>query len=89
MSITQSPETFSTALPVTATKPAPERHLEPEQTQDAPLSPRGLRLVYAGLAAFVGLWGAAIYTFGLPGLFIPALALVPVMVCALVLIARP
>ena len=40
--------------------------------------------IYFALIAFVSLWGISTLTFGLPGLYLPALALVPV--CFIVLI---
>lgn len=43
-------------------------------------------ILYAVLA-FVSLWGCAILIFGLPGLYIPALALVPVIWIVLIAMA--
>ena len=42
------------------------------------------------LAVLVALlaWGLAIFTWGVPGLYIPALAMVPVMYGILILISR-
>jgi hypothetical protein len=42
------------------------------------------------LAVLVALlaWGLAIFTWGVPGLYIPALAMVPVMYVILILISR-
>ncbi|MCG7494360.1 hypothetical protein [Thalassobius sp. Cn5-15] len=34
------------------------------------------------------LWGLSIYTFGVPGLYIPALAAVPVVYIMLIIISR-
>lgn len=42
---------------------------------------------YALLAGFSG-WGCLILLFGLPGLYLPALAFVPVMWLVLILISR-
>ncbi len=39
-------------------------------------------------AAIVSMWGCSILLFGLPGLYIPALMMVPVMFLILVLISR-
>ncbi|MGH1356904.1 MAG: hypothetical protein ACRBBS_17790 [Thalassovita sp.] len=36
----------------------------------------------------VAAWGASVYFFGIPGLYIPALALVPVMYLMLIVISR-
>lgn len=44
-------------------------------------------LSYA-IAAFVCLWGCSVMLFGIPGLYIPALCLVPVMFTLLILISR-
>ena len=48
---------------------------------------KGEENLYYGLALILSLWGIAILTFGVPGLYIPALAMVPVMVATLVAIA--
>ncbi len=40
------------------------------------------------VAAIVGMWGCSIMLFGLPGLYLPALAMVPVMFLILLLISR-
>ena len=42
--------------------------------------------LWAAIIVFVSLWGCAILTFGLPGLYIPALMLVPVIWFVLLLI---
>ena len=44
--------------------------------------------VWAGIALLVALWGTSIVLFGIPGLYMPAVALVPVIYLALVLISR-
>ncbi|GAA6179902.1 hypothetical protein NBRC116594_13400 [Shimia sp. NS0008-38b] len=44
--------------------------------------------VWIAIAALVTLWGTSIALFGVPGLYIPAVALVPVIFLALVLISR-
>lgn len=43
--------------------------------------------VYA-LATFVCAWGCSILLFGVPGLYLPAVALVPVIFLLLILISR-
>ena len=48
---------------------------------------KGEENLYYGLALILSLWGIAILTFGVPGLYIPELAMVPVMVATLVAIA--
>lgn len=40
------------------------------------------------IAAFVCLWGCLVMLFGIPGLYIPALCLVPVMFILLIAISR-
>lgn len=40
------------------------------------------------LVLVLSLWGIAFVTFGLPGLYLPALALVPVMFILLVMLTR-
>ena len=42
--------------------------------------------VWFALIGFVSLWLSSALTFGLPGLYLPALALVPVMFVVLILI---
>ncbi len=44
--------------------------------------------VWAGIALLVALWGTSIVMFGVPGLYLPAVALVPVVYVALILISR-
>ncbi|MDK3017938.1 hypothetical protein [Pseudodonghicola flavimaris] len=44
--------------------------------------------IFVAVAIFLALWGTSIFLFGVPGLYIPALALVPVMYIILVLISR-
>lgn len=43
--------------------------------------------VYSAIA-LVPLWGASIFLFGLPGLYMPAVAMVPVMFLILLRISR-
>lgn len=43
---------------------------------------------YFGIAALVCIWGCSILLFGVPGLYIPAVAAVPVMFLLLTLIAK-
>ncbi|WP_171207705.1 MULTISPECIES: hypothetical protein [unclassified Ruegeria] len=44
--------------------------------------------LYYTAAAIFSMWGCSILLFGLPGLYIPALLMVPVMFLILVLISR-
>lgn len=44
-------------------------------------------ILLATLLALVA-WGASVFFFGVPGLYIPALALVPVMYVLLIIISR-
>ena len=48
---------------------------------------KGEENLYYGLVLILSLWGNAILIFGLPGLYIPALAMVPLIVATLVAIA--
>ncbi len=48
----------------------------------------GLVWTYAVLALVVALWGTSVVLFGIPGLYIPAVALVPVIFAGLLLISR-
>lgn len=47
---------------------------------------KGEENLYYGAAGLVSAWGIAILTFGYPGLIIPALLLVPIIVFALIVI---
>lgn len=49
-------------------------------------SPDGIILLITLLAVVA--WGASIFFFGIPGLYIPALAMVPVMYALLIIISR-
>ncbi len=44
--------------------------------------------IYYALATFVSLWGCSALLFGLPGLYLPALGLVPVIWLCLLAITR-
>lgn len=44
--------------------------------------------IYYAIATFVSLWGCSIMLFGLPGLYIPALCMVPMMFAVLITITR-
>ncbi|GHG95830.1 hypothetical protein [Pseudodonghicola xiamenensis] len=43
--------------------------------------------IFVAVAIFVALWATAIALFGVPGLYIPALALVPVVGLLIVLVS--
>ncbi|MEX0306779.1 MAG: hypothetical protein AB3N12_05260 [Ruegeria sp.] len=43
---------------------------------------------YYTAAAIFGMWGCSVMLFGLPGLYIPAVMMVPVMFLILLLISR-
>ena len=47
-----------------------------------------VKWIYLVLLAVVVAWGSAIYAYGIPGLYLPALALVPAMYALLVIIAK-
>ena len=55
---------------------------------DEIISKSGLVMIYAVLAAVVAAWGSAVYAFGIPGLYMPAVALVPVIWIILLIISR-
>ncbi|TMV09503.1 hypothetical protein FGK63_00050 [Ruegeria sediminis] len=44
--------------------------------------------LWYALIAVVSMWGCSLLLFGLPGLYLPALAMVPVMFLLLILISR-
>ena len=63
--------------------------LAPEQAPaDDAAAPATATAIYAVLAAALLAWGSAIYAFGIPGLYLPALALVPVIWILLLVISR-
>lgn len=60
-------------------------------TQDShheEVSPTTIKAIFAVLAAVLIAWGSAIYAYGIPGLYIPALCFVPVMYALLITIAK-
>ncbi|MGD9865962.1 MAG: hypothetical protein AB7S99_22410 [Pseudodonghicola sp.] len=44
--------------------------------------------LFIAVTVFLALWGTSIALFGVPGLYMPAVALVPVMYVILILISR-
>lgn len=58
----------------------------PSASETKQKSPDGIILLVTLLA--IAAWGASIFFFGIPGLYIPALALVPVMYALLLIISR-
>ncbi|MEZ5674565.1 hypothetical protein SAMN06265173_10312 [Thalassovita litoralis] len=66
--------TATDAMATTPAKEAPKK------------SPDGMILFITLLA--LAAWGASVFFFGIPGLYIPALAMVPVMYVILILISR-
>ena len=44
--------------------------------------------IYYALATFASLWASAVMLFGLPALYLPAVAMVPVMFAVLITITR-
>ncbi len=49
--------------------------------------PDDTNMIWSALAVFVGLWAGSAMMFGLPGIYLPALALVPVMTLLIVIFA--
>jgi hypothetical protein len=49
---------------------------------------KGQENIWYALLTVVSLWGIAILKFGVPGLYIPAVCMVPVMFIVLILITR-
>jgi sterol desaturase/sphingolipid hydroxylase (fatty acid hydroxylase superfamily) len=52
------------------------------------VNPTTVKAIFAVLAALLVAWGTAIYAYGVPGLYIPALCFVPVMYAILITIAK-
>jgi hypothetical protein len=61
-----------------------DAHSAPANSKSISIETILLLLVLLAVAA----WGASVFFFGIPGLYIPALALVPVMFVVLILISR-
>ena len=59
-----------------------------DHAHDEVISPSGLKAIYAVLLAVVAAWGSAIYAYGIPGLYLPAVAMVPVMYLILLIISK-
>lgn len=49
---------------------------------------RRTALIFAALTVYLALWATAVIQFGVPGLYIPALAKVPVVFGLLLLVTR-
>lgn len=63
--------------------------LAPATAAHAPVSEtKRTALILAAVAVYVGLWATAVVQYGVPGLYLPALAKVPVMWVVLILISR-
>lgn len=70
-----------TATPARSTAPTPAASRPDHGTDEMRAGP-----IYLALLILLALWGGAIFLFGVPGLYLPALALVPVVYAALLLI---
>jgi len=57
-----------------------------EATETKKKSPEAVILMLVVLALVA--WGASVFFFGIPGLYIPALAMVPVMYVLLIIISQ-
>lgn len=79
-------------MSLTDTNPAIEAEIaaaaHDDHHHDEVISTKGLISIFAVLAAVVVAWGSAIYAYGVPGLYLPALGFVPVMYLLLVVIAK-
>ena len=69
-----------TAIDIPAGKPL-------AQTRMLDMTTGGTSAIWFGILTFLALWGAAVLSFGLPGLYLPALAMVPVMIGLIVVYA--
>lgn len=56
------------------------------ETQSHDTSDTLAKWILLGVVAYLALWGTAIALFGVPGLYLPALALVPFVYLALVML---
>lgn len=57
------------------------------QTDDAEEAALTKKIILA-LIVILALWGAAIFAWGIPGLYIPALASVPLIYLVLIVVAK-
>lgn len=72
---------------MTATDTQPVSDTQAETTTSTNENRLAAKILVTVLFAVVG-WGLSIATWGVPGLYIPALAMVPVMMGLLLLISR-
>ena len=70
-----------TDMTTTATTENHAHHAIPDSTR------LEAKILLTVLAALIG-WGLSVFTWGIPGLYIPALAMVPVLYVLLILISR-
>ena len=57
-----------------------------QDTTKKPMSPDVK--MFLAIAAFLALWALSVVTWGVPGLYIPAVAMVPVIFALLMLVTR-
>jgi hypothetical protein len=74
-------------MSLTDTNPAMTQDIAADTHHDE-VSPATIKAIFAVLAAVVVAWGSAIFAYGVPGLYIPALCFVPVMYALLIIIAK-
>lgn len=75
---------------MTATENTPDQTVTPaaEPHDNASSEASLVARILLCLFFFIAAWGGAVVTWGLPGLYLPAVALVPVLWAALLLISR-
>ena len=74
-------------MSLTDTNPTIEKDAAADAHHDE-TSPATIKAIFAVLAAVVVAWGSAIFAYGVPGLYIPALCFVPVMYALLIVISK-
>lgn len=76
-------------MSITETADTPQAaSLQDDHAHDEIITSTGLKMIYATLALVVALWGLAVATWGVPGLYLPAVAFVPVMYGILIVISK-
>lgn len=73
---------------MTLAEPLSHDALENDHHDDEIITSRGLAMIYATLALVVALWALSVVTWGVPGLYMPAVCAVPVIYGLLIVIAK-
>lgn len=75
-------------MTLTETQDSSALNMAEDHHHDDAISTKGLIGIYATLLLVVALWGLSIFTWGVPGLYMPAVCFVPVMYALLIIISK-